>query len=111
MSQTLEGSEPDHSACQEALEAALTERDKYVLQIMQIRASMREVAVYEDLVEVSPTAMLVSELVRDHEELEARIDAAVMLCRDRTEDPLAVEVARLLQGGGRTPDTPEGLEP
>jgi hypothetical protein len=103
--------EPDHNACQEALGAALADRDRYAQEIVQIRASMREVAVYEGLVDTTPTAMLVSELVRDHEELEARIDAVVMLCRNRTGDPLAVEVVRLLQGGARTPDSPEALDP
>jgi hypothetical protein len=99
----------DPEALQAALKAVLADRDRYAGQMTQIRASMREVAVYEDLVDTSPTVMLVAELVRDHEELEARIDAAVMLCSEHTDDPVVMEVARLLQGGPRTPDTIEGL--
>jgi len=86
-------------------------------EIAQIKAALNEVAVYEGLVEVSPTAYLVSELVRDHEELEARIDAVVSLLQGAKEaanatdepTPLIDEVARLLQGGARFPDDLSGL--
>jgi hypothetical protein len=86
-------------------------------EIAQIKAALNEVAVYEGLVEVSPTAYLVSELVRDHEELEARIDAVVSLLQGAKEaanvtdepTPLIDEVARLLQGGPRFPDDLSGL--
>ncbi len=86
-------------------------------EIAQIKVALNEVAVYEGLVEVSPVAMLVSELVRDHEELEARIDAAIALLRDAKDaanvtdepSPLIDEVARLLAGGERFPDDPSSL--
>jgi hypothetical protein len=86
-------------------------------ELVQIKAALNEVAVYEGLVEVSPVAYLVSELVRDHEELEARIDAVVSLLQGAKEaanvtdepSPLIDEVARLLQGGERFPDDPSSL--
>lgn len=85
-------------------------------EMAEIKASLMEVAVYEGM-GGSPTALLVTELVRDHEELEARIDAALsfisgapsFLPSERTREDLA-EIARLLKGGQRVPDTIEGIE-
>lgn len=86
-------------------------------ELTQIKVALNEVAVYEGLVEVSPTALLVSELVRDHEELEARIDAVISLLQGAKEaanvtdepSPLIDEVWRLLAGGDRFPDDLSGL--
>src|SRR4051812_3218717 len=60
------------------LAASEASRDNYAGQLAQIRGSMNTVAVYEGLVDASSVVMMVSELVRDHEELEARIDAALL---------------------------------
>lgn len=80
-------------------------------QITQVRVAMGKVAVYEGIAEHSPLALMVDELVRDHEELEARIDAVMSYLNTKGQaDSDAVEVARLLQGGARVPDTPEGLD-
>lgn len=85
----------------------------FAREIAEIRGSLDRVAVYEGLVGVSPVAMLVADLVRDHEELEARIDSALSLLSSveavREHSAIEVEVARLLKGGSRVPDTPEGL--
>lgn len=84
-------------------------------ELFQIKIALEQVAVYEGMVDVSPVALLVSELVRDHEELEARIDACVALLQGAKEaaegepSPLVDEVARLLQGGNRVPDDPSQL--
>ena len=83
-------------------------------EIAQIKIALEQVAVYEGLVEVSPVALLVSELVRDHEELEARIDAAFLVLREALtgetgERGWAAEVSRLLSGGTRVPDDLSGL--
>lgn len=101
----------------------ISERDHYQQvaerlgsEMAEIKASLDQVAVYEGM-DGSPTALLVTELVRDHEELEARIDAALsfisgapsFLPSERTREDLA-EIARLLKGGQRVPDTIEGIE-
>lgn len=101
------------------------DRDRLALELAQIRGCLAQVAVYEGLVDSSPLAMMVSELVRDHEELEARIDAAMHVISGigRQEADLSasgnevssaglllinreglIEVGRLLQGGKRVPD-------
>lgn len=96
------------------LKEATSQRDKQAAELAQIKSALSEVAVYEGMVGVSPVAMLVSELVRDHEELEARIDSVVMLLKGAKEaaqdepTPLVDEVARLLQGGERI-EPPESL--
>lgn len=79
-------------------------------EIAEIKGSLSQVAVYEGL-EGSPTALLVSELVRDHEELEKRIDAAVLLCAANTEEPLDGygQIAEVLRGGKRIADDPREL--
>lgn len=89
-------------------------------QVTQVRVAMGKVAVYEGIAEHSPLALMVDELVRDHEELEARIDAVLSLCAVNQDDlgtlvpeeveALVAEVARLLQGGSRVPDTIEEVE-
>jgi hypothetical protein len=55
-------------------------------------------------------------LVRDHEELEARIDAAAMYLRSTfsipppTREAIVTEVARLLKGGARIPNDISEIE-
>ena len=61
----------------------LTERNRLAKEMAQVRAALSEVAVYEGLVDVSLVAMMVSELVRDHEELEARIDAVMSMIKPK----------------------------
>jgi hypothetical protein len=96
-------------------------------ELTLIRVALGRVSVYEGLVDVSPTASLVDDLVRDHEELEARIDAALHLVystmwpeieendRHGYADPAAIlrttldRIAQLLRGARRVPDSPEGL--
>jgi len=95
-------------------------------ELTQIRVALGRVAAFEGL-DTSPTAMMVDELVRDHEELEARIDAAMMIVRELADGARIAlgkpqpyddetwvgeirEIGRLLQGGTRVPDTPETLK-
>jgi choline dehydrogenase-like flavoprotein len=104
----------ERAAAQADLEIITSQRDRMAAELTQIKAAMNEVAVYEGIVDVSPVAMLVSELVRDHEELEARIDAVVLLLKATKEHgnvtmEMVDEVTRLLRGGKRVPDTPEEL--
>jgi hypothetical protein len=94
-------------------------------ELTEIRVALGGVAAFEGIHESSPTAMMVDELVRDHEELEARIDAVMIIIKaigdgDRTpragydgpdeawRDEVR-EIGRILQGGPRVPDTPETL--
>ena len=82
-------------------------------EIENIRIALGRVAVYDGIIENSPTALLVDDLVRDHEDLEARIDAVMSLLRYEQESRNATttdeEVARLLQGGTRVPDDIEEI--
>jgi hypothetical protein len=68
------------------------------------------------MVDASPTAMLVEELVRDHAELESRIDAVIMLIAGWQADGASVrsekileDICRLLKGGLRVPESTEDL--
>jgi hypothetical protein len=88
--------------------------DHLAEEITNIRIALGKVAVYKEILEYSPTVLAVDDLVRDHEELEARIDAALHHIRSeresRNETVTDIEVARLLKGGTRVPDTIEGIE-
>lgn len=103
----------------EAQERAEIQRDELAQEIAAIRAVMTTVSVYEDLPDIGPLPVMVSELARDHEELEARIDAALHYLQsllglppDSPASRISTirEVSRLLRGGARVPDTIEGLE-
>jgi len=106
-SKTLKAAREEIISLRNVLAEVIKQRDKQAADISQIRAALSEVAVYEGLVGVSPVAMMVADLVRDHEELEARIDAILMLLIGAKEaaegepTPLIDEVARLLRGGER----------
>ena len=81
-------------------------------KLVSIKVALGRVAVYDGLVDHSPTEMMVDDLVRDHEELEARIDAVlhyVSSHEDGFDTEQFNEVSRLLKGGVRIPDSPEGL--
>lgn len=93
-----------------------------IQEINQVKVALGHVAVYEGIVDSSPVAMLVDELVRDHEELESRIDAVVhylsavnaTMLRAGEQPVTALEISThvvdLLKGGVRVPDTIEGIE-
>lgn len=88
-----------------------------IAEITLIKVALGRVALYEDLVEVSPTVRLVEELVRDHEDLESRIDAVLHYISSfqRVTYPVQAktvmeEVTRLLRGGSIVPDSPAGLD-
>lgn len=87
--------------------------DSMVDEMNQVKIALGRVAVYEGMVEVSPTVRLVDELVRDHEELEARIDAVLsyLTTQHQTRPEIIDEVARLLKGGTRVPDDIEEIQP
>ena len=96
-------------------DALLEERDHYKALaerlgtvLAEIRGSLDQVAVYEGM-DGSPVALLVAELVRDHEELEARIDAALMRIASGPSYALGNEVAAILRGGPRVPDDPREI--
>jgi hypothetical protein len=101
-------------------EGLVASREKLASELNQIRIALGRVAAFEGM-DASPTAMMVDELVRDHEELEARIDAALMLVK-QVKDGIVYpdtqlgwescldELARFLKGGTRVPNTPEDLE-
>lgn len=82
--------------------------------LTQVKATLSEVAVYEGMPIGSDESVLLylAELVRDHEELERRIDLAMMTLVDEsvplTEIPN--QVANILKGGERTPDDLSEIE-
>jgi hypothetical protein len=89
----------------------VTDREtRLARELTEIRVALGKVAAFEGIHETSTTAMMVDELVRDHEELEARIDAAIMSPTDKAMEDRIEEIARLLQGGTRVPDTPASLK-
>ena len=100
----------DQGSLQAELGIVSADRDRLAAEIAQIRAALDEVSTYEGLVDVSPTAMMVSELVRDHEELETRIEAVLVMLGAYEGDPIADKAVELLRGGERVPDTPESLD-
>jgi hypothetical protein len=77
-----------------------------------IRASLGEVAVYKGLSIGSGESLVlhVNELVRDHEELERRIDLAMMECSAGSV-LLSEDIGRILQGAVATPDGLDGVDP
>jgi hypothetical protein len=91
------------------------ERIQGVLTVIQ--ASLSEVAVYKGMgIGTDSVVLYVNELVRDHEELERRIDAAMLECAaamDGDSIPISLfaqQIGRILQGGNQTPDTIEGID-
>lgn len=80
--------------------------------LTQIKIALGEVATYQGI-DVSPVAMLVSELVRDHEALEQRIENAlvVLASNDSITRDGHIRIIGLLRGASPIPDTIEGLEP
>jgi hypothetical protein len=99
----------------------MASREEMARELMLISVALGRVAAFRGIGDASPTVMMVDELVRDHEELEARIDAAMMLLKQLNEGIIwpdghddwswqVNELARLLQGGARVPETPEDLE-
>jgi hypothetical protein len=93
-------------------------QDLLAREMNQIKIALGRVSVYEGMVEYSPTAMLVDDLVRDHEALEMRIDAVMFYLAGLRDDPnyagiwcanIKNEVVRLLRGGTTVPSTPESL--
>lgn len=88
------------------------DRDRLAKVIAEVRGSLSEVAVYDGILEGSPTAWAVAELVRDHAELEARIEATlseIAHYEGKGEWELLERPYMLLRGGPRVPDSPEGL--
>lgn len=92
----------------QAAEEALSEA-RATLTVIQ--ASLGEVAAYEGLSIGSGESLVlyVNELVRDHAELERRIDLAMMELYNPAPDPELI--ARILQGGVATPDGLDGVDP
>lgn len=88
-------------------------------ELAQIRSVLTQLPVYEGLVGPTPLPMMVSELARDQEELEARIESVLDVILTRRSDGLATDtteyetlnkIAGLLQGQiPRVPDTAEEL--
>lgn len=97
------------------LAAALQNRlDVANATLTEVKVALGGVATYEGIVDVSPTSMLVSELVQDHEALEQRIENVLTYADDcvtaqgaRVFDPH--RVIALLRGASPFPDTIEGL--
>lgn len=109
------------------LQAELAIKDEQIAsrsaELAQIRALMHTVTVYEGLVDVSPLTMMVSDLVKDHDALETRIENALHYIADmKAGGPMknldgvtglqvdTEHIVHLLRGGSPVPDTIEGLD-
>jgi hypothetical protein len=103
------------TALQERVDVEKALSLRYAAELAQIRGSMHEVTSYHGMVDSSPLAMLVADLVRDHENLESRFEAVIHMLGSLSESqrtPLVIEVERILRLGGESswvPDSPEGL--
>jgi hypothetical protein len=82
-----------------------------------IQASLGEVAVYKGMgIGRESVVLYLNELVRDHEELERRIDLAMLECASAMDGDsvqvgiFAQGIGRTLQGGSKTPDTIEEID-
>lgn len=93
-----------------------TAHEKLARQVHTINVALETVAAYEGMNPAQATVAYVQELVRDHEELEARIDAVMGYLAPLLEDGQgtgpegARHIAALLQGAARVPDTAEELD-
>lgn len=105
----------DLQATNAVLEAELAERGA---ELMQIRALMHQVTVYEGLVDASNLVMMVADLVRDHDALETRIENVLHYCADEqagspeNDDVVAMclSIIDLARGGSPVPDDLSGLD-
>lgn len=86
----------------------------YASQLGQIRALLNTVSTYEGIVDASSTVLMIADLVRDHEELETRIEAVLSMLPHlpdhAIDDITSGDIVRILRGGSIFPDTPEQLE-
>lgn len=109
-------SQPEPSV-EEQLQSAQALALRYAGELAQIRAALSTVTVYQDLVDTSPVPMMVAELARDHDELESRIEAALLIASGNQvgrfpTDLVYTQMQRiidLLRGAPRVPDTIEGI--
>jgi hypothetical protein len=86
-----------------------SQRDAMADQLNQIRIALEQVAVYQGMGMAAALPLHVSELVRDHEEMERRIEGALVLISTADiEDRLKQGLMALLQTGESwVPDFPE----
>ena len=88
------------------------QRDALIGSLDDITAHLRKVSVYADLPSI-PVVEGVRQLVKDHEELESRIEAVLTIPEYPDSDSSwlkRAEVHALLRGGKRIPDTLEGID-
>lgn len=76
-----------------------------IAERQQILIALERVVAYDGLLDVSPVALLVSELVRDHGELESRIEAALVYASEAEPTQELQWIVHLLRGAPRVPDT------
>lgn len=88
-----------------ALDAELHETQGF---IAAVQGALSEVGVYEGMDVRQSTLQYVTELVRDHEELERRIDLAMLELRG--EAVSIEEIAQILRGGATTPNDVRDLD-
>jgi len=83
--------------------------DALLEEVTQVRVALGRAVTLQGLTETSPVALLVDAIVRDHDELESRIEAVLMLLADRPNAVSPRDIERILRGGPRVPDTIEGI--
>ena len=84
------------------IEALRSDLDRSNATLTQIKAVLSDVPAFEGMDVSESLVLYLSELSRDHAELESRIDAAIFILRGIPERTAAeMEIGRLLQGGER----------
>lgn len=87
--------------------------DRVNATLTEIKVALGGVATYDGLLDVSPVAMLVANLVADHERLEQRIENVLTYLGTGSHpldfDPKRIEA--MLRGASPFPDTIEGIDP
>jgi hypothetical protein len=88
-------------------EERLREAEAFITAVV---ASLDRVVTYEGLGIGRGSALLyLNDLVRDHEELERRIEVAIMECHSGATSGKVERIEKILRGGSPVPDTPDGL--
>jgi uncharacterized membrane-anchored protein YjiN (DUF445 family) len=90
------------------VQAVIQRHDALLAEITQVRVALGRAVTLQGLTETSPVATLVDLMVRDHDELESRIEAALVLLASHRDSIMPDDVARILRGAPRVPDTIEG---
>lgn len=103
---------PEERDLQAAVDKLMADNRRLAQALHEVRIALGRVSTFEGMdLSVNPIALMVLQLAEDHEELEKRIEAALMYLgasAGREIDP--GELERVLRGGPVVPDDLSGLD-